>query len=39
MSHGPKSAGYDFCKLYSQQQKAVAGDSQCPNLAVTLVPN
>ena len=38
MSHGPKSADYDFCLLYSRLEKPVQSEGDCPVLAVTLVP-
>lgn len=38
MSHGPKSADYDFCFLYSHLEKPIHSEGDCPVLAVTLVP-
>ena len=39
MTHGPRSADYDFCVMYSEQAKATHADSSCPLLAVTMVPS
>ena len=38
MSHGPKSACYDFYFLYSSLEKLVHSEGDCPVLALTLVP-
>jgi hypothetical protein len=39
MTHGPKSAGYDFCELYSSVPRTKPDVVVvCPALAVTLVP-
>ena len=38
MSHGPQSASYDFCWLYSSRGKPLQDEVVCPVLAVTLLP-
>ena len=40
MTHGPQSAGYDFCELYTtgKTPTVVPDRAACPRLAVTLVP-
>ena len=38
ITHGPESAPYDFCWLYALDPQVRAGDSECPNLSVTLSP-
>ena len=42
MIHGAKSAGYDYCELYTELPstlKRMGAVSDCPRLAVTLVPS
>ena len=38
MSHGPRSANYDFCSLFPSQEKPLHADGACPRLALTLLP-